>query len=120
MIYGVGTDLIEIKRIEKACSKQTFLFRAFTEEERRQSEGNISKLAGNFAVKEAVSKAFGTGFRGIELNEIEVLRDEIGKPYVKLYNNAKRVAIERNIIQIHVSISNTKEQALAFVVMEGE
>ena len=63
MIVGVGTDLIEIERIRKACVKEAFLTRVYTEEECRQAGGNAARLAGNFAVKEAVAKVFGTGFR---------------------------------------------------------
>ena len=64
MILGVGTDLIEIKRMEKACRRPHFVARTFTETESRQAKGSASKLAGSFAVKEAVAKMFGTGFRG--------------------------------------------------------
>ena len=63
MILGVGTDLIEIKRMEKACSQGRFVSRVFTETESRQAKGAASKLAGSFAVKEAVAKVLGTGFR---------------------------------------------------------
>ena len=51
MIVGIGTDLIEIERIKKACEKEAFLVRVYTEEDRRQAGGNASRLAGDFAVK---------------------------------------------------------------------
>ena len=51
MIVGIGTDLIEIERIKKACEKEAFLVRAYTEEERRQAGGKVSRLAGDYAVK---------------------------------------------------------------------
>ena len=89
MIVGIGTDLIEIARIEKACRKQAFLSRIYTEEECRLAGGSISRLAGNFAVKEAVSKALGTGFRAFMPIDIEVLRNELGKPYVNLYGGVR-------------------------------
>ena len=54
--------------------------------------GKVSRLAGDFAVKEAVSKVFGTGFRGFGLLDIEVLRDELGKPWVRLHGGAKKLA----------------------------
>ena len=120
MIIGVGTDLIEIERVKKACEKEAFLSRVYTEEERRQAGGKASRLAGNFAVKEAVSKVFGTGFRSFELKDIEVLRDELGKPYVKLYRGAGDLAKALQIRQIHVSITNTEQQAMAFAVGEGD
>lgn len=119
MIAGVGTDLIEMERIMRACQKDAFVTRAFTAKECRQAEGSPSRLAGNFAVKEAVSKVFGTGFRGIGLQEIEVLRDPLGKPYVVLHGRARELAGQLGIRTIHVSISNTKEYAMAFAVGEG-
>lgn len=120
MIVGVGVDLIEVERIKKACQREAFLSRVYTEEERRQAGKNISRLAGNFAVKEAVSKVFGTGFRTFWPVEIEVLRDELGKPYVKLYGEAKKLAASMGIKQIHVSITNTVSDAAAFAVGEGD
>lgn len=120
MILGIGTDMIEIGRMERACGKDAFLKRTFTEEECRQAKGNISTLAGNFAVKEAVAKVLGTGFRTFMPGDIEVLRDELGKPYVRLYGGAKLLAGELKMERIHVSITNTKEYATAFAVGEGE
>lgn len=119
MIVGIGTDLTEIARIEKACGKQSFLSRIYTEEECRLAGGSISRLAGNFAVKEAVSKALGTGFRAFMPIDIEVLRDKLGKPYVNLYGGAKERAREMGVEKIHVSITNTEEYAQAFAVAES-
>lgn len=120
MIIGVGTDLIEIERIKKACEKEAFLMRVYTEEERRQAGENITRLAGDFAVKEAVSKVFGTGFRKFGPQEIEVLRDELGKPWVRLYREAEKTAKALKIKKIHVSITNTGSLAAAYAVGEGE
>lgn len=118
MIYGIGTDIIEIERVEKACKNERFIERCFTKLERELIQQDSKKAAGNFAVKEAVAKVFGTGFRGIHLTDIEVLRDSLGKPYIRLYQSAKEMAKERNIITFHVSISNAKEYATAFVIGE--
>lgn len=121
MIVGIGTDLIEVERIKKACSKEAFFgCRYFTLEERKLIGSNYQRAAGNFAVKEAVSKVMGTGFRGIALNEIEVLRDELGKPYINLYERAGERAAAMGILRWHVSISNTKMLATAYVIGEGE
>jgi len=119
MIIGIGTDLIEIERIKKACVKEAFLLRSFTLEERACIDGRPERAAGNFAVKEAVSKVMGTGFRGIGLNEIEVLRDAFGKPYINLYGRAEKRAQAMGICRWHVSISNTKTLATAYVIGEG-
>ena len=120
MLTGVGCDLIEIERVEKACEKEAFLLRVYTEEERRQADGRISVLAGTFAVKEAVAKVLGTGFRIFMPKDVEVLRDELGKPYVILQGNARNVADEKKIKRIEVSISDTKEFVMAFAVGEGD
>lgn len=120
MIKGIGTDLIEIKRVAKAFQKQRFQTGCYTQHELSEINNNHTKAAGNFAVKEAVSKAFGTGVCGFELNEIEVLRDELGKPYVILYGKALALANRLGIHIWHVSITNTKDNALAFVVGEGD
>ena len=119
MIIGVGTDLIEIERVRKACEKEAFLTRVYTQEERRQAGERISRLAGDFAVKEAVTKVFGTGFRTFGPQAVEVLRDELGRPYVKLSGEAGALAKRLGVERIHVSISNTKTHALACAVGEG-
>lgn len=120
MIIGVGTDLIEIERVKKACEKEAFLLRVYTENERRQADGRPSVLAGTFAVKEAVAKVLGTGFRTFMPKDVEVLRDELGKPYVVLHGNAKVLAEEKKIRRIEVSISDTKDMVMAFAIGEGD
>ena len=119
MIFGVGSDLIEIARVLKACERETFSCRVFTENERREAFGSEKRLAGDFAVKEAVVKAFGTGFGSIRPGDIEVLRDVSGKPYVNLSGKAKEFADSHGIDNIQVSISDTGELVLAFAVAEA-
>lgn len=118
MITGIGLDLIEISRVLKACEKETFLRKNYTSAELKIIERDKIKAADNFAAKEAVAKMLGTGFTGISLIEIEVLRDPMGKPYVKLYGNALELSKTQGITAIHVSISNTKEYTSAFAVGE--
>ena len=118
MIAGIGTDLVEIDRVEEMLQRGRRLSRIFTTTELACAKDSAATLAGNFAVKEAVSKVFGTGFFGMEPYEIEVLRNSAGAPYVKLYGNAKRIAEEKKIAKIHVSITNTKEFAQAFAIGE--
>ena len=120
MILGVGTDLVEIARMGRACEKDYFVMRTFTERESRQAKGSASKLAGSFAVKEAVAKVLGTGFRSFMPIDIEVLRDELGKPYVCLYGGALARFREMGLARIEVSITNTSEWAMAFAVGEGK
>lgn len=119
MILGIGIDMIEIERIEKACDNRAFFLRIYTPAEREKYEKRAASLAARFAAKEAVVKALGTGFRGIAPAEIETLSDELGKPVVTLYGEAKRKAEEMGCRQIHVSITHTKTTATAMVVLEG-
>ena len=116
MLIGVGCDLIEIERVKKACDKEAFLSRIYTERERRQAKGDPRVLAGTFAVKEAVAKVFGTGFREFMPIHVEVLRDPLGKPH----EGAAKTAEDLGITKIEVSISDTKDHAMAFAVGEGE
>ncbi len=119
MIKGIGTDIIEIERIKKSAEKQSFSDRIYTKKEQSLFHGhNYQTLAGNFAAKEAVAKALGTGFKGCSPVEIEILRDENGKPYVNLYGNAKGIFEYMGGKSIAVSISHSNENAVAFAVIE--
>lgn len=110
----IGCDIIEIKRIEKAMEKENFLQRWFSDREQKLFE--LKKflpqtVAGNFAAKEAFVKALGTGFSGIRPADIEILRDEKGKPIVR----AKGISQKCD-----VSISHCQEYAMAVVLMEKD
>ena len=121
MIFGIGTDLTEVEKIKKAVENPRFLTRVFTDDEIKMfniKRNNPQVIAGNFAVKESLAKALGTGFRGFGPADIEVLRDKLGKPYINLFNKAEQEVKNRNIQKIHVSISNTEQHAIAFVVCE--
>lgn len=121
MIMGIGTDIIEIDRIEKAVkSTKLFIDKLFTEKEITMFELRGFKseiIAGNFAAKEAISKALGTGFRNIGLKDIEVLRDDLGKPVVNLSNNVYDI-LKRRDINMHLSISHNRTSAIAYAVIE--
>ncbi len=120
MILGNGVDLVEIQRIKEIIErKPRFINRFFTKNEYKifESKGfKTETIAGNFAAKEAVVKAMGTGVRGFDLVDIEVLRDEMGKPYVVLHGRAKAVALGMNVGEIHLSISHSQTQAVAFAI----
>ena len=105
MIAGIGTDLVEIYRIEEMILRGRHLSRIFTTTELAYAKDNATTLAGNFAVKEAVSKVFGTGFFGVEPYEIEVLRNESGAPYVKLYGKAKEIAKDKQTGKVVVKVN---------------
>ena len=119
MILGIGCDSIEIERIQKAARKESFLKKYFTEEEMQlfyQKGMRGETIAGNFAAKEAFVKALGTGFRGIEAEEISVLRDDLGRPFLRY---AGTVLKERGVMAVHVSIAHDRSYAHAFVILEG-
>lgn len=123
MIIGIGTDIIEIHRIEEAMGKTpSFFEKIFTEKERihyKENHKKVESLAGFFAAKEAVSKALGTGFRGYTPCDIEVIPDELGKPEIVLLGGAKERGIHLGVKRIFVSISHCREYATAYVVLEG-
>lgn len=116
-ILDIGIDIIEIERIKNAVNKNNkFLDRNFTKAEIeyfKSKNFRYESIAGNFAAKEAISKSLGTGIRGFALRDIEILRDELGKPIVKTYNNLEKMCIDYNVKEIKVSISHCKEYAVA-------
>lgn len=124
MIIGIGTDIIEIERIQKAVEKnKRFLDRNFTQMERDLFESRAMSphaIATNFALKEAVSKALGTGFRGFQLSDVEVLRDLAGKPTIHLYRGAHERFKAIGGQYIHATSSHDKKQAIAYCIVEGE
>ncbi|MEA5084586.1 MAG: holo-ACP synthase [Lachnospiraceae bacterium] len=122
MVIGVGTDIIEIARIEKAITKDSFVKKYFTEKEIiffKSKNCKAETIAGSFSAKEAVSKVLGTGFFSFGAIDIEIMHDDNGAPYVVLGGNAKTVAIEKKIENICISISHCKDYAIAYAVAEG-
>lgn len=118
MVLGIGTDIIEIKRISDAIKNIRFLNKYFTPNEILLFEKKgVQSIAANFAVKESISKALGTGFVDFMPIDIEVLRDNTNKPFVNLYNGAKTTANNRKVTDIQISISHCKEYAVAFVIL---
>lgn len=124
MIIGIGTDIIEIDRIKRAMERtRGFLERNFSKNEILYFEKRNFKaetVAGNFAAKEAISKAIGTGFRGFSLIDIEVVRDELGKPLVLINEKIKNILSEKDItnFKFHTSISHNNQSAIAYVILE--
>ncbi|MBP2027975.1 holo-[acyl-carrier protein] synthase [Acetoanaerobium pronyense] len=123
MIIGIGTDIIEINRIEKAISKNSrFLEKLFTDDELlyfKSKKFKTETVAGSFAAKEAIAKALGTGFSKITMKDIAISRNGKGKPEITLYGNAKILANEMNTQNINITISHCKEYAVAFAIIES-
>ena len=115
-----GVDIIEISRIRKMVKRwgYRFLDRIYTESELRICKGKPERLASRFAGKEAVMKALGTGARGISWREIEIASESSGKPVVNLYGKAQEKAWSLGIEGLAISLSDSKEYSVAFVVGE--
>lgn len=124
MILGLGTDIVEIDRIKSACEcNSKFLDKLFTEKELEYIKArnfSYETIAGSFAAKEAVSKALGTGIRGFSFRDLEILRDKLKKPYVVLHNKAKNIADEKGSREFNVSISHSKENAIAVAIWDKD
>jgi len=118
----IGVDIIEITRIEEAVTNwgERFLSRIYTEAELKLCRRNPAPLAARFASKEAVMKLLGTGVKGVSWKEIETLSHPSGKPLVNLYGGAKVEAEKLGIKGIAVSLSHSKEYAIAMVTGETE
>jgi holo-[acyl-carrier protein] synthase len=130
MIIGIGSDLIDIRRIEKTLERfgEKFIRRCFTEveiakaERRRDAGTHIGTYAKRFAAKEAVSKALGTGFNhGVYMRDIGVVNDENGRPTLSLTGGAKKrldsMAGGAECV-IHISLTDEPPMAAAYVIIE--
>jgi len=121
MILGIGTDIVEVARIDAILEKYShrFLDRYFTEREKEYAlsrAGTPRTIAGRFAAKEAVSKAFGTGFQGnLSMKDIEIINDAHGKPEVVL---ALHIIEQFRNPKILISISHEQHYAIAFALWQ--
>ena len=124
MVVGLGVDIVQNSRIQKIIDRwgEKFLTKIFTKTELdfiNKHEQKLQRYASNFAVKEAFVKALGTGFRnGINFHNIQVRRDELGKPYIELMGSTKSFAKQKGIDRIHTTISHEKDYSVAVVIFE--
>ncbi|MDN3650120.1 holo-ACP synthase [Reinekea marina] len=122
-MIGLGTDIVQIERIEKVYQKQgeRFLKRLLTEKEREVFDArkqSMAFLANRYAAKEAIAKALGTGIaKGVNFNDLEILPNEFGAPIVTLYGYALALFKEKGGQQVSISLSDEKDYAVAFVVL---
>tara|TARA_B100000989_G_scaffold17878_1_gene11788 strand:- start:1375 stop:1758 length:384 start_codon:yes stop_codon:yes gene_type:complete len=125
MIYGIGIDIIDIKRIKRVINKygNRFKQKCFHEHEIIKSEtrlNSVESYAKRYAAKEACAKALGTGLaRGVFWKDIEVRNNQYGKPYIILHNNARKTIKKSNnkINKIFLSLSDEKDFAIANVII---
>ncbi len=123
-IFGIGTDIVDVSRIKKSLKNKILIKRLFNVKE--ISNCKIKKNSANcfakrFAAKEAFAKALGTGIaKGINFNEILVLNQKSGKPFIKLINKTK-LSVEKKFkkkkFNISLSLSDEQNYAVAFVTI---
>lgn len=123
-VLGIGVDMVEISRIERALARhERFATRLFSARERERCldcSRPARRFAACFAAKEAASKAMGTGIRGFSWKEMELLADAEGRPVLFLSGRAREVAQGLGIREILVSVTHTRDAALAFAQALGE
>ena len=124
-ILGIGVDIVENNRLKKSVKNKSFLSRLFTLLEINNSKSIKNKsiyFSKKFAAKESFSKALGTGFRkGLNFKDIEILNDDLGKPYFKLNNKTKKIILKTLKVKnfdLFLSISDEKEYSIAFTIIQ--
>ena len=126
-ILGIGIDIVENKRLSKLVKNKSFLSRLFTLVEIKNSRLIKDKsiyFSKKFAAKESFAKALGTGFRrGLNFKDIEILNDNLGKPYFRLNNRTKKTISKKLKVKnfnIFLSISDEKEYSIAFTIIQAK
>ncbi len=123
MIFGIGTDIVRVARMDAALERhgERFARRILCQREFaefRQAPHPARFLAKRFAAKEAAAKALGTGFRhGLSLRHIAVRHESEGRPCLHLSERARHLAEERSIGETHLSLADEDDYAIAYVVM---
>ena len=123
MILGIGTDIVQVARVAHSLERfgVRFARRILTEREWREFTAAPQPahfLARRFAAKEAAGKALGTGFRdGLQLRHIGVDHDALGRPVLEFLEHAAVLRRSRGVGEAHVSISDEREYAVAFVIL---
>ena len=124
MIYGIGTDIVEVERIKNLSSISKFAKKILSQKELNtfnslNKDQKVYFLSKQFAAKEAFSKALGTGIgHEASLNNIEILRDEKGKPFFNAINELSVLISDLGITKTHVSLADESNYAIAMVILE--
>ena len=124
MIFGIGTDIVEVERIKNLSSISKFAKKILSQKELNtfnslNKDQKVYFLSKQFAAKEAVSKALGTGIgHEASLNNIEILRDEKGKPFFNAINELSLLISDLGITKTHVSLADESNYAIAMVILE--
>ena len=124
MIFGIGTDIVEIKRIRTITSIDKFASKILSHNEKEfydslTNEKQIVYISKQFAAKEAIAKAIGTGIRNdTHFKNIEILRDKNGAPIFNALNKLGKIIHDLGITKTHVSLSDERDYAIAIAVLE--
>ena len=124
MIFGIGTDIVEVERIKNLSSISKFAKKILSQKELNtfnslNKDQKVYFLSKQFAAKEAISKALGTGIgHEASLNNIEILRDEKGKPFFNAINDLSLLISDLGITKTHVSLADESNYAIAMVILE--
>ena len=124
MIFGIGTDIVEIKRIETMTSLDKFASKILSHNEKEfydslTNEKQIVYISKQFAAKEAIAKAIGTGIRNdTHFKNIEILRDKNGAPIFNALNKLEKIISDLGITSTHVSLADERDYAIAIAVLE--
>ena len=124
MIFGIGTDIVEIKRIETMKSLDKFASKILSHNEKEfydslTNEKQIVYISKQFAAKEAIAKAIGTGIRNdTHFKNIEILRDKNGAPIFNALNKLEKIISDLGITKTHVSLADERDYAIAIAVLE--
>ena len=123
-IFGIGTDIVSVYRIKNSLKNKDFINRVFNKKEIlkcKSIKNSINCYAKRFAAKEAFSKALGTGIsKGINFNEIVILNNKSGKPYINIIGRTKLTLnkkFKKKKSKISLSLSDEKKYAVAFVTI---
>ncbi len=123
MVVGVGVDVVEVERVERAIRRwgEAFLTRVYTPSERERGAGRagVARLAARFAAKEAVMKALGVGWGRLRFCDIEILSEGSGRPVARLHGGAAQAALAAGVHAVHLSLSHARGYAAAVAVVEA-
>lgn len=120
-MHSIGLDLTELERIEQSMKNPRFCRRVLGKEEYSQLQRRgfpVESVAASFCAKEAFAKAMGTGVRGFCLAEVQLLREENGKPYLRLSGGAKKLAKKLGYTEFSVSVTHSRAYASAVVLAQ--
>ena len=124
MIFGIGTDIVDIKRIETITSLDKFASKILSHNEKEfydslTNQKQIKYISKQFAAKEAIAKAIRTGIRNdIHFKNIEVIRDKNGAPIFNALNRLEKIISDLGITKTHVSLADERDYAIAIAILE--